>query len=60
MAKIYALYKGDKWLTDGTKYQLAKYLNVKMRTIDFYMSPTYARRGSGKNRKRVIPVWIPQ
>ena len=54
MKKVYALYKGDKWLTDGTKYQLARYLNVKMRTIEFYMSPTYAKRGIGKNRKKVI------
>lgn len=54
--RIYALYKGDRWLKDGTKQELADYLGVKVRTIDFYMSPTYAERGRGisGNRKRVI------
>lgn len=54
--KIYALYKGDNYITDGTKEELAKYLNVKVRTIEFYLSPTYAKRGRGinGNRKKVI------
>lgn len=56
MRKIYALYKGDNYITDGTKKELADYLGVKIRTISFYMSPTYANRGRGKkgNRKRVV------
>lgn len=53
--RIYALYKGDKWLLDGTKQELADYLGVKLRTISFYMSPTYAKRGKGSlgNRLKV-------
>ena len=56
MRRIYALYKGDNYLIDGTKKELAEYLKVKIRTIDFYLSPTYAKRGKGinGNRKRVI------
>ena len=54
MIKIYALYKGDKFLTSGTKYQLANYLNVKLRTIDFYKTPTNEKRCKGKNRMKVI------
>lgn len=42
--RIYALYKGDKWLTDGTREELAKYLNVKERTIHFYSTPTWRKR----------------
>ncbi|MEE3344286.1 MAG: hypothetical protein VZS44_09370 [Bacilli bacterium] len=42
--KIYALYKGDEWITDGTKEELAEYLNVKIRTIDFYTTPVWRKR----------------
>ena len=42
--RIYALYKGDKWITDGTREELAKYLNVKVKTIDFYSTPTWRKR----------------
>lgn len=42
--KIYALYKGDKWITDGTKEELAKYLNVKIKTIEFYTTPVWKKR----------------
>ena len=54
--RIYALYKGDNYLTSGTKEELANYLGVKIRTIDFYISNIYAKRGKGSkgNRKRVI------
>lgn len=56
MKKIYALYKGEKYICDGTLYQLANFLGVKERTIRFYMTPTYEKRGRGinGNRKRVI------
>lgn len=42
--KIYALYKGDEWITDGTKEELAEYLNVKVKTIDFYTTPVWRKR----------------
>lgn len=42
--KIYALYKGDKWITDGTKKELADYLGVNERTIYFYSSEVYKKR----------------
>ena len=52
--RIYALYKGDKWLLDGTKQELADYLKVKIRTIDFYMSPTYEKRTDGNSYKVIF------
>ena len=60
MKRIYALYKGDNYLIDGTKKELAEYLKVKIRTIDFYLSPTYAKRGKGinGNRKKVIYLGV--
>lgn len=55
---IYALYKGDKWLTDGTKDELAEYLNVKIKTIDFYMSKAYEKRNPKGNNFKVIVVGV--
>ena len=51
MIKIYGLYKGDQFLTSGTKYQLANYLKVKLRTIEFYLTPTYKKRCKGSNKR---------
>lgn len=40
----YALYKGDKFINIGTKEYLAKLLNVRKETIEFYASPTQLKR----------------
>lgn len=45
----YCLYKGDEVLTVGTKQELAAYLNVSIRTIEFYSSPTYRKRNKKGN-----------
>lgn len=55
MKKIYALYKGEKNLKDGTKQELAEYLKVKIRTIDFYLSKVHERR-SKNNSYKVIYI----
>ena len=49
MKRVYALYKGDKFLTIGTRQELAKYLNVKERTIQFYSSKTWFKRTNYKS-----------
>lgn len=41
---IYAVYRGDKFIDLGTKYQLAKKLNVSPETVDYYSTPTYRKR----------------
>lgn len=41
---MYALYHGDTFIDLGTKYYLAKILGVNIRTIEFYLSPTYKKR----------------
>ena len=33
---IYALYKGDKFITEGTKKEIAKCIGVKVNTISYY------------------------
>ena len=57
MTKIYALYKGNKLIATGTKIQIAYQTNVKLRTIEFFLTPTYKKRCiNSKNRKELIPV----
>ncbi len=41
---MYALYKGDTFIDLGTKQYLAKLINVKVSSIEFYMTPTYKNR----------------
>lgn len=52
--KEYALYKGDKFIDIGTKEYLAKLLNVRKETIEFYASPTKLKRA--KNGYVVIRI----
>ena len=55
--KQYALYKGDEILAFGTIREIASQMGVKPRTIKFYMSPTYQKRGKGeKSSKRRILI----
>ena len=57
MAKIYAMYKGDKCLATGTLIQLSKALDIKIQTLYFYLSPTYKERfKKGKNRRELIRI----
>lgn len=58
MKKInyYALYKGDTVLTIGTKEELAAYLNVSVRTIQFYGRPCYRKRNKRGNCYIVIRI----
>lgn len=57
MVKIYAMYKGDECLAVGTLIQLARDLNIKHKTLQFYLTPTYKNRSKkGKNRRELIRV----
>lgn len=40
----YALYKGDKFITMGTKKEIAEYWGVKPKTIVYYSTPSYIKR----------------
>ena len=42
--KYYSIYKGDKFLFEGTIIQCANYLNIKISSAKFYTSPTYHKR----------------
>ena len=45
-AKIYALYKGDTNICDGTLAQIAKQLNILPKSVAYYRTPAYSRKAS--------------
>lgn len=53
---MYALYKGDEFLCMGTIKEIAEKMGVSERTIRFYSSPVYQRRGRGEkgNCRRIL------
>lgn len=51
----YALYKGDQLLAIGTKEEIAEEMKVKVRTIQYYMTPSQFKRANGKGRI-LIPI----
>ena len=56
--KEYAVYKGDDLLAIGTAQELAKYFNVKPRTVQFWGSPANHRRNQNKYGNRKIAIVI--
>lgn len=55
--KIYALYKGEQLLATGTMLQISYKMGVKLRTIQFYKTPTYKkRRKNGKNYRELVEL----
>lgn len=54
--KVYAIYSGDKFLALGTLDEIAAFLGVKRKTIQFYMQPVYKKRRKDKEFYVVIEV----
>ena len=53
--KIYALYKGDEYLMDGTIKEIANRRGVKESSIYFLLMPAYQRRIAAKMAKAKKP-----
>ena len=51
-AKIYALYKGDTNICDGTIAQIARQLNILPKSVAYYRTPAYARKASEAKNPR--------
>lgn len=49
----YALYKGDDLLAVGTVEEIAEHMNVSIRTVWFYQTPTYKKRRKHNFRELV-------
>lgn len=54
--KEYALYKGEECLAIGTIKEIAAKMKVSEKSIRFYGSPSYKKRGLGtkSNNKRIL------
>jgi hypothetical protein len=52
--KEYALYKGDTFVDLGTRKYLAELLGVTEKTIYFYTTPTYKKRGRENDNRYVV------
>lgn len=53
---VYALYKGDMFIAEGTLDELSKITGLKKTTIMFYKSPIYKRRNRIGNNKILIKL----
>ncbi|OOR95810.1 hypothetical protein B0186_11200 [Canicola haemoglobinophilus] len=53
--QIYAAYRGDENVADGTAEELASKLGVKLKTIRKWATPSYHKRNKGQ---RLIIVKI--
>ncbi len=61
--KIYAVYKGEEFLYEGTAKECAKHFGVKPDTIRWWNTVQNKKRGegktkSGKERKRKIAIVV--
>ncbi len=54
MIKEYALYKGENCLAIGTIKEIATQMNVKIKTICFYKTPTYKKRCKGSFKRLTL------
>ena len=54
--KVYALYKGDKFIGEGTLEELSQQTKLKKTTLMFYGSPAYKKRNHIGNNKILIKV----
>lgn len=42
--KIYAAYRGEQWLVDGTVQEIADFLKIPRRIIEYRCTPTAHQR----------------
>ena len=57
---IYAVYKGDEYLMDGTIPEIARARGIKEKSVKFFLTPAYRRRKKiqDQNRKNKSPGYI--
>lgn len=54
--KVYAMYKGDKFIDIGTKAQLAVKYNIRYETMTYYLSNAYKKRLEKRDSKDAIII----
>ena len=57
---IYAVYKGDQYIMDGTIPEIARARGIKEKYVKFFLTPAYKRRKTRQdlNRKKKSPGYI--
>lgn len=55
---IYAMYKGEEFLCEGTREEICKQMNIKLATFQFYRTSHYKRERHtrGDNNRVIIRV----
>ena len=51
---IYAVYKGDKYITEGTSQEICKELGIKINTFYYCRSKQWQKRFKKGNNHRII------
>lgn len=51
--KIYAVYKGEKFLCEGTAIECANYIGVKANTIRWWNTKANKKRALGKRKNGI-------
>lgn len=51
---IYAVYKGDKFLTEGTREEICENLHIKKNTFYYYRTNARAKRVKNGGKHRII------
>ena len=54
--KLFALYKGEELIADGTLKEISAKLGVKIETLRFYKSPAYKKRIRGENARILVCI----
>ena len=54
MSKVYALYKGEQFICDGTVEEIAKYTGKTIRTVRFYRYECYKKRVKENNNRLIM------
>ncbi|OAB26235.1 hypothetical protein PMSD_25985 [Paenibacillus macquariensis subsp. defensor] len=55
--RIYALYKGEEFITDGTIREISRATNKTIDFLRFMTYPTYERRSeNGLKRLKMVPL----
>lgn len=59
---IYAMYKGEECLSIGTIYQIAKEFNIHVKSVQYYLTPSYKRKvqrrkhGKFENQRSLVKL----
>lgn len=54
---IYAVYKGEEFITEGTREEICERLHIKKNTFYYYRSKFWHKRfKNGKNHRAIIKI----